>query len=253
MYINEPIQMGKYTITYVGDSIDGVDVYYKVNYIRKDRNGKIKERFQLAPRAQQNPKMGLVGTPSTRHYLNRDIYTIVTAAPKIETLLNKQDHEDHEGHSAYEGYEDPITYEVNVGDTLRYRSGFIIVKEVNRNATIQNIPVAKDDIAVGLKLEVHANNDKTYTAEPIFLIKEGMTYDFAKDVDEQGLKFRFTNIKPDANKLEIMVYQKPPAEKKWIVMKAIEFPYINFFWAGTIIMTIGFILSIFRRNKEIKD
>lgn len=253
MYIDEPIQMGDYTITYVGDSIDGVDVYYKVNYIRKNKDGKITESFQLTPRAQQNPKMGLVGTPSTRHYLHRDIYTIVTAAPKIEALLNENDHEDHEGHSVYEDYEEPITHEVNVGDTLRYRSGFIIVKKVNQNATIQNIPVAKGDLAVGLTLEVHANNDKTYTAEPIYLIKQGMVYDFAKDVDEQGLKFRFTKINPDENTLEIMVYQKPPSEKKWIVMKAIEFPYINFFWAGTIIMTIGFILSIFRRHREVKD
>jgi len=253
MYIDEPIQMGEYTITYVGDSIDGVDVYYKVNYIRKDKDGKIKERFQLTPRAQQNPKMGLVGTPSTRHYIERDIYTIVTAAPKIEALLNENDHEDHEGHSIYEDYEEPITYDVNVGDTLRYRSGYIVVKEVNRNAQIQNIPVADGDLAVGLALDVYANNDKTYKAEPIFLIKGGMTYDFAKDVEEQGLKFRFTKIKPDANKLELMVYQKPAPDKKWIVMKAIEFPYINFFWAGTIIMTIGFILSIFRRNREVKD
>jgi len=35
-------------------------------------------------------------------------------------------------------------------------------------------------------------------------------------------------------------------------MKAIEFPSINFFWSGTIIMVIGFLLSIFRRNKELK-
>jgi cytochrome c-type biogenesis protein CcmF len=48
-----------------------------------------------------------------------------------------------------------------------------------------------------------------------------------------------------------MVYQKPKPEKTWVVLKAIEFPYINLFWGGTIIMVIGFLLSIFRRNKEI--
>jgi cytochrome c-type biogenesis protein CcmF len=35
-------------------------------------------------------------------------------------------------------------------------------------------------------------------------------------------------------------------------MRAIEFPYINFLWSGTVIMVIGFLLSIFRRNKELK-
>jgi cytochrome c-type biogenesis protein CcmF len=57
---------------------------------------------------------------------------------------------------------------------------------------------------------------------------------------------------PQQNKLELTVFQKPKAEKKWIVMKAIMFPYINLFWGGAILMTIGFLLSIFRRNKELK-
>lgn len=255
LYENEPAQMGDYTITYVGDSIEGVNVYYKVDYVRTDpKTGKVKERFQLTPRAQQNPKMGLVGTPSTRNYLTKDIYTIVTAAPKIEALLREEDEHDHnhDDHSPYEDYEEPATYQVGLGDTLYYRNGYIVVKSVNRSATIQNIPVAAGDLAVGLKVDVYANNDKVYEAEPIYLIKNGMSYDFEKDVEEQGLKFRFTNIRPDENKLELMVYQKPPAERKWIVMKATEFPYINFFWGGTIIMTIGFIMAIVRRVKDAK-
>jgi len=36
-------------------------------------------------------------------------------------------------------------------------------------------------------------------------------------------------------------------------MRALDFPYINFLWAGTVIMIIGFLLSIFRRNKELKS
>ena len=77
--------------------------------------------------------------------------------------------------------------------------------------------------------------------------------DFGKKLDEQGLKLRFTNVLPDKNKFEITVYQKPKTERKdWIVMKAIVFPYINLLWGGTIIMVIGFLLSIFRRAKELK-
>lgn len=255
LYQDEPMEMGDYTITYRGDSISGVDVYYLVDYVRKDKkSGKIIEQFQLTPRAQQNPKMGLVGTPSTRHYLTKDIYTIVTAAPKIESLLKeKGDHEHLDEEGIFADYEEPATYQVQLGDTIRYRSGYIVVKKVNRSATIQNIPVAEGDLAVGLALEIYANNNQMYEAEPIFLIKNGMTYDFSKDVTEQGLKFRFTNIRPDENTLELMMYQKPPPERKWIVMKATEFPFINFFWGGTIIMTIGFILAIVRRSRDLKN
>jgi cytochrome c-type biogenesis protein CcmF len=165
--------------------------------------------------------------------------------------LKEETHAPHEGHTDEENYEKPLTHEVNVGDTIRYRQGFIVVKSLNRSAQIQNIPVASGDIAIGMELEVN-EGDKRYTAEPIYLLKSGAKYDFGKNVDEAGLKVRFTNVYPDKDKLELMVYQKPKVEKDWIVLKAIEFPFINLFWGGTIIMVIGFLLSIFRRNKEIK-
>lgn len=249
----EPVEMGEYRITYVGDSIDGVDVYYKVNYERLDKQSReVKERFQLTPRAQHNPKMGLIGTPSTRHYLTRDIYTIVTAANKIEGLSDDEQAHSHEEEDPFAGYEEPGTFEVNVGDTIRYRNGYIVVNGVNRNAQLSNIPVAGDDVLVGLTMEVHSAGGGRYPVEPVLLIKEGRIYDFAKDVAEEGLKLRFTNVKPDKDKLEVMVYQKAAPEKKWIVLKAIEFPYINLFWCGTIIMVVGFILSIVRRNRDLK-
>lgn len=250
LYIDEPVEMDDYTITYVGDSTSGPNTYYKVNYEKRDeKTGNVRERFQLTPNAQQNPKMGLIGTPSTRHYLTKDIYTIITSAPKLD---DPDEHEhNHEGHDPNEGYEEPVTQLVNIGDTLRYKNGFIVVKSIDRNATLQNMPLASDDLLFALQLEIHAVDGEVYTADPKYLIKNGNSFDFARDIEEQGLRLRFTKIVPNEG-MELMVYQKPLPEKKWIVMKAIEFPYINFFWCGTIIMTIGFLLSILRRNNELK-
>ncbi|MGB4774793.1 MAG: cytochrome c biogenesis protein CcsA [Daejeonella sp.] len=248
LYHNEPVKMEKYTVTYMGNTRKGVNTYYQVNYkVIDEKTGKVSESFDLFPNAQQNPKMGLIASPDTRHYLFHDIYTHVNATPPIK----EEEHAIHEGHSEDEEYEKPITHEITVGDTIRYREGFIVVKAVNRNAKIQNIPVADGDVAIGMNLDVYSNGAK-YSAEPIYLLKGGAKYDFGKAIDELGLKFRFTNIYPDKNKLELMLYQKPEKEKAWIVMKAIEFPYINLFWGGTIIMVVGFLLSIFRRNKELK-
>jgi cytochrome c-type biogenesis protein CcmF len=84
------------------------------------------------------------------------------------------------------------------------------------------------------------------------MIKSGNVFDFARKVDDAGLKLRFSKVIPETKKVEIIVYQQPESKKKFIVMKAIQFPYINFFWAGTIIMVIGFFLSIRRRKKELK-
>ncbi|HEY1006132.1 MAG TPA: cytochrome C biogenesis protein, partial [Sphingobacteriaceae bacterium] len=147
--------------------------------------------------------------------------------------------------------EKPIIHEVSLGDTVRFREGFMLVKGVNRDARVENINLAGNDIAVGMQLEIHSN-DKQYTAEPIFLLKGGSKFDFGKNVEGAGLKVRFTDIHPEKDKLELQVYQKPKVDNEWIVMKAIQFPYINLFWGGTIVMIVGFLLSIFRRNKELK-
>ncbi len=247
----EPVQMGDYRVTYVGDSVVPPNVYYKINYERIDEEtGRIKESFQLRPFAQNNPAMGgLIGTPDTRHYLTHDIYTLITAA-QAETHALASGEAD--GLSGLDEYEEPAIYEVNIGDTMRYRNGFMVVTGVNRDAKVENIPKEEGDLFVGMQITVYAADGEIYEAEPIFIIRSGNLYDFGKDVTEQGLKLRFTNIMPDKDKLELMVYQKPIPEKKWVVFKAIKFPYINLFWAGTIVMTIGFFMSIFRRNKDVK-
>lgn len=246
----EPVQMGDYQITYLGDSVVSPNVYYKIKYERIDEEtGRIKEEFVLAPFAQNNPEMGgLIGTPDTRHYLTHDIYTLITAA-QSDGHQNQQN-ADGEGRSSFEDYDEPATYDVNLGDTLRYRNGIFVIEDINRDATLQNIPKEADDIMFGLQIRVIAADGTEHQVEPVFVIKNGNAFDFHKDVEEQGLRFRFSNIKPSIDKLEIMVYQKPLPEKKWVVFKAIKFPYINFFWCGTIVMTIGFIMAIYRRLKD---
>jgi cytochrome c-type biogenesis protein CcmF len=248
LYKNEPIKMDKYTVTYRGDSTSGVNTYYRVNYQVINDEGKTKENFDLYPNAQQNAKMRqIIASPDTKHYLFHDVYTHVSSVP-----LKDEQHDDHEGHSDDENYIQPVVHEVTVGDTIRYRNGFIKVKSINQNATVKDISLSKGDAAIGMLLEVNANG-QVYTTEPIFLIKGNTKVDFGKKVDEAGLKLRFTNILPDKDKLELTVYEKPKSDKKdWIVLKAISFPYINLFWGGTIIMVVGFILSIFRRAKEVK-
>lgn len=246
----EPIDMGRYRITYLGDSIAPPNVYYKIQYERvNEETGEVKEKFVLKPFAQNNPEMGgLIGTPDTRHYFSHDIYTLITAGPS-ESFEKANPDKEPEG---IEAYDEPATYEVSIGDTLRYRNGYFVIKGINKEATLNNIPKGENDILVGLQIDVHSADGETHQVEPVYYIKDGHVFDFFKDVEAEGLRFRFSNIIPQKDRLEIMVYQKPLPEKKWVVFKAIRFPFINFFWAGTIVMTVGFFISIRRRIKENK-
>ncbi|MDB4999194.1 MAG: cytochrome biosis protein [Mucilaginibacter sp.] len=252
MYRNEPVKIGKYIATYVGDSLAAPNHYFKVNYKMVDAAGKVTEEFTLMPNAQANRKMGLVSSPDTKHYLFSDIYTHVNMSNAITYEESEKGQADaHDEASDDNSYNPPVTHEVAPGDTIRFREGYIVLKSLKKGVKVQNIPLKANEVSVGAELEI-VSHGKTYTAEPVYMIKGGSAFDFARKVEDAGLKLRFSKIIPEKNKVEISVYQQPESKKKYIVMRAIQFPYINFFWSGTIIMVIGFLLAIFRRNKELK-
>src|SRR3546814_19967541 len=91
----EPMQMGNYKVTYLSDSLNGPNTYFRVNYQRIDeQTGKVKEEFDLYPYGQVNEKMqSFLANPDTRHYSLTDIYTHVHPVPPRE-----QTHEDHTSH-----------------------------------------------------------------------------------------------------------------------------------------------------------
>ena len=254
MYRNQPVQMGDYTVTYIGDSVAAPKHFFKVDYKRYS-NDKLAEEFILKPNVLTNPQAGAEPSPvpDTRHYLLHDLYTHITALP-----VNKEKPAGEGGETAAHGeenddknYDPPVTNDVKVGDTIRFREGYIVLESLNKEVQVQNIPLAANDIAIGAKLQV-TSHGKTYEAEPVYMIKNKSVFDFARKVDDAGLKLRLSKILPQTKQVEITVYQQPENKKPWIVMRALDFPFINFLWAGTVIMIIGFLLSIFRRNKELK-
>jgi len=253
IYKNQPVKMGGYTVTYLGDSTVEPNHYYKVDYKTFDASGKLTDEFILKPHVQLGEQMGLVSSPDTKHYLTHDLYTHVTALPqpKQPTTGDSQTAADHGAENDNKNYEAPISHEIAVGDTIRFREGYMVLKGLKKETAIQNIPIVNGDIAIGAQLDVFSNN-KTYQAEPVYMIRGKSAFDFARKVEDVGLKLRLTKIMPDKNKVEITVYQTPENKKPWIVMRALDFPYINFLWSGTLIMIIGFLISIFRRNKELK-
>lgn len=247
LYKNEPKTMGKYTVTYVSDTTIAPNTFFKLNFKVLDEDGTVKENFDLNPHIQANESMGLIASPDTKHYLFRDIYTHITSAPETK----ETGHAPHEGHSDDENYKAPRVVKVKAGDTLHVTGAILTVKPLNTTPMLKDLKLEAADLAVGLPLELDQNG-KIYTAEPIFLVKGVNTFNFDKKLEDLSMKFKFTRIYPETGEYELMVYEKPQQAKDWVVFKAIEFPYINLYWAGSILMVIGFIMSIVRRRKDIK-
>jgi cytochrome c-type biogenesis protein CcmF len=253
IYKNEPVKMGVYTVTYVGDSTSEPDHFYKVDYKRYDSKGKLAEEFELKPHVQVSAQMGMTSSPDTKHYITHDLYTHITALPQPKEAPNSdaQTAAAHGDQNDDKNYDPPVPHEVAIGDTIRFREGYMIVKGLKKETALQNIPLTDSDVAIGAQVQIFSNG-KTYTSEPVYMIHGKSVFDFARTVDDIGLKLRLTKIIPEKSKFEISVYQQPENKRPWIVMRALDFPYINFLWCGTVLMILGFLLSIFRRNSELK-
>ena len=99
---------------------------------------------------------------------------------------------------------------------------------------------------------------------PVYLIRNSESFGLKDEVPEMNLHFRFQKIDPNKGILTIGVAQTPPNQEKiqfevaedahrsdYVVMEAIIFPGINYFWIGSIVMLFGFALSLWRRWNEV--
>jgi cytochrome c-type biogenesis protein CcmF len=230
---NLPLPVGKYLVTYLGDSVQAENTYYKVLY-EKFEEGKQEavERFYLFPNAQINPKMGLIANPDTRHRLHYDLYTHVTAVPDRRKME--------------ESAIDTFRYNmVKAGDTLFTSKAFVIFENLNRVEQSDRFVIAEGDLAIEANLLIQMMDGKKFSANPIFFVHSNRVSFIDDPLPELGLTFRLQNINPETAEVSIGISEVPP-KTDYIVMQAIIFPLINLLWLGLLITTLGFFISIFR-------
>jgi len=227
------LRMGDYEIEYKADSTKWVNNYFQVHYKKiKPNSNEVDYEFDLYPNAQINPKMGLVANPDTKHYISHDVFTYVSSVPKEKTT--KFVHEK--------------LHEVKLGDTIYTNNGYAVLENINSNAKETNLDVKNLSLLIAAELKVYALNG-TYSATPMYGIRENSEIKFESIVDEAKLRFKFMGVNPQTKTITIETAEQDTSGD-FIIMKAIVFPWINFVWAGTIIMIVGFLLAIWRRLSE---
>ncbi|MFT5724412.1 MAG: cytochrome c-type biogenesis protein CcmF [Bacteroidia bacterium] len=229
LYQNIPFKMSQYVVTYRGDTTIGPNTYYEVHYYDTIRNSE----FSLYPNAQFS-EQGLMPNPDTRHYLTRDIYTHVSLVPKA-------------GQGEWEA---DGKHTMNIGDTMIVNKSFVILEAIDRTLgdTISQ-QLAGHDLHIA-RIKV-IKGDSTVIARPVFGVKDGESYYNIFSVAEYA-KIRFNYFPKEENGKLVHELETDIQPQRYIVMKAIAFPYINLLWTGTVIMLLGFFMAIRRRLKEIK-
>jgi cytochrome c-type biogenesis protein CcmF len=234
--------MGPYLVVYKGKRREGINVYFAVDYLKPNKENKPELDFALEPLIQDNPRMGQAAEPATKHYLNRDIYTHITAANlNIDTTSKKKN-----------AFGDAKNYIGHVGDTIFSSNAFIIIDSLRTN--LSKTEYEKNDSLLEVTCVLRCVNvqSQTFMAYPKFIIKKSVVIPQEDVVDELGLKLVFWKINPDEGTIEITMSEKLSNTRDYIVMKAYVFPYINVLWLGCLVMAVGTIIAIVERMRKFR-
>jgi cytochrome c-type biogenesis protein CcmF len=202
------------------------NTYYEVEYRKEGQSA-----FTLYPRAQVNPNMGLIVSPDIRRTVTSDLYTHISSIPNPDSPPE---------------WKDTVVTETGLGERFFINDYVAQLTSVHRVMDVGNIPVGQGDVAVKAHVEI-LGEAKNYTAEPLFIIQEKRVGSIPDYIEDLGVSISFTNIMPEENRFEFTVLS---AQKDYIIMKAIEMPWINALWLGTLVLMIGLSISVARRYRE---
>ena len=226
-----PMKMGKFDVTYVGDSAHPKKQqwYYRIHF--KSRTDK--EEFTLEPNAFVNYKgnEGLMANPDSRHYWDHDVFTYISALPNPE---KNQDTASFKSNP------------VKIGDSIYYSKGYMILEKL---ATKDNMPFKgfqPGDRATVASLKIYSFNKTSYTSEPLLINQRGNLVALPDTVMSESLILRINKVDEDGSGADIGV-KESSAILEYVTLKAYKFPFINILWLGIIITAIGILISMVRR------
>lgn len=229
---NDTLRMGDYFVTYRGDSISGINIYYNVDYLQPDASGKLVKVFGLHPFIQTNPRMGNVSEPSTKHFIHKDIFTNVTYA-EIKDPKKPQTNDE---------WEEPQDLQFQKGDTIFTNNSLIILREF-----VSGGQASIDDLSLGAEISVMTVAGKEYKAMPFFNVKNGILLPKVDSVAALDMELTFWKFDPQTETATIRVREKKNPDNDFIIMKAAIFPWINILWIGCIVMVIGTGMAVYQR------
>ncbi len=217
--------------------------------------------FTLKPFLQKNKDFGNVPEPGTKHYPTFDVFTHIRWAD-----FSDMD-DDYMPSSTYKA-----NFKVDTVFTPNYRIILDTIEIIHPN-DYNTYGLGEGDFACKVKMNVFSIYDRAQTQfvfEPLF-IKRDFTLHIPDiytnellgaqvSVEDNNLLMRYmaqnlpSSEIPLENrlKLEDIELSFQIANKEYIVMQAIVFPYINLLWIGSILMLLGTLMAVYYRVKTNK-
>jgi len=232
-----PMKMGKFDVTYEKDSAHPKKQqwYYFIHFKSRTDN----EEFTLKPNAFVNYKgnEGLMANPDSRHYLDHDVFTYISALPNPEK--NK----------------DTAQFKPNpvvAGDSIYYSKGYLVVEKVATRDSLPFEGFRPGDKATVATIGVHSLTRGNYTAEALLIDQGGKKFAVPDTIMPESLILQLNSVSGDSLNIGV---KESNTILEYVTLKAYKFPYINVLWIGIIITAVGILVSMVRRiqlNRQLK-
>lgn len=159
------------------------------------------------------------------------------------------------------------TIQLSQGQSVSIFGYDIKLEGYKNNPTDPLYEAVKGDIAVAARLKVVPTDNPTRYSEevqPIFLIRGSSPFGLRTYSPGTGLHFRFMSINPDEGQINLLVAKQPDyngavveiaenyTRDDYLVLEAILFPGINFFWLGSSMMMLALGLGAWSRRKLLR-
>lgn len=184
-----PMPIRGFEATYVKDTVVRQTRTFEVHFKRLDENGNpTGEAFTLTPNVMYDRQFSKVvaNNPSTQHYWDRDIFTLVPALPRAESDPEYAKQQDDS--LKFE------QYEAIVGDTIFTKRHYLVVESLTKQPSNPDYKPEQGDLAFGLKMRAYSLDDpKSYTAEPMFYLRMGQgAFTLPAAVNQLQMKIRLS-------------------------------------------------------------
>ncbi|RYY54760.1 MAG: cytochrome c assembly protein [Chitinophagaceae bacterium] len=223
------MKMGKFDVTYLGDSAHPKKQQWYFNIHFKSRTDN--EEFTLRPNAFVNYKgnEGLMANPDSKHYPGHDIFTYVSALPNKEKVMDTASFSSNK---------------VAVGDSIFYSQGVLVLESLTSR---DNLPIdgfKPGDQGTVAKLRAFSFNKSSYAAQPLLIQAGGQQLSMPDTIMPLSLIVKINST--DGQTADIGV-KESDAILEFVTLKAYKFPFINLLWLGIVVTALGTFMSMARR------
>ncbi len=234
---NIPTPMGDYVVTYLGDSTEPKNnkVYFKIDFSKIDTVKNTTEHFMITPNAfmvKSEEGTQLSSNPGSKHYLSNDIFVYITSWLNTDNVKDTASFRN---------------VPIKNGDTVYYSNGFVLVNKVLNANKNDNKDLPLVDSAWLSELTVMSKEGQATQVTPAFFVKDGQPTFKTDTVMQQNLILGLQRAENGTVQLAI---KESSSMMRYITLKAYKFPWINLLWLGTVIMVIGFMISMYFRMKS---